>query len=304
MQVLLTGANGQFGTEYLRYSSANAPHDEIHALTHGDLDVTSRDRVMQVVNGIRPDVVVHAGAWTNVDGCETDPIRALTINALGTRHVAEAAACVGARVVYLSSDYVFDGRGGGPNGGQPYTEWDTPDPQSAYGRSKLGGETELQTILGPGATIVRTSWVASSHGHNFVKTMAKLAADPAAPSPTVVNDQIGCPTFTADLVQAVRFLAVNRLPGIFHASNTGVVSWCEFAKAIFAAVGHDPARVLPVTTAEYMAGRTAITAPRPGYSVMEHSALRGVGFEMPGWGDALADVAAILLADPRRPPKA
>jgi dTDP-4-dehydrorhamnose reductase len=304
MRVLLTGANGQFGTEYLRYSLAEASHDEVHPLAHADLDVTNRDQVSQIVNALRPDVVVHVGAWTNVDGCEIDPIRALMINALGTRHVAEAAASAGARVIYLSSDYVFNGRGGGPAGGQPYTEWDTPDPQSTYGRSKLGGETELQSILGPDATIVRTSWVAGAYGHNFVKTMAKLAADPSSPSPTVVSDQIGCPTFTADLVRAVRFLAVNRLPGVFHASNTGVVSWCEFAKAIFSAVGHDPERVRPVTTAEYMAGRTAVTAPRPAYSVMEHVALRGVGFEMPRWDRALADVASNLLADSGRPRKA
>jgi dTDP-4-dehydrorhamnose reductase len=303
MRVLLTGANGQFGTEYSRYTAADASHDELHSLTHADLDVTSRDQVLQIVNAIKPDVVLHAGAWTNVDGCETDPVRALTVNALGTRHIAEAAALVDARVVYLSSDYVFDGRGGGRNGGQPYTEWDTPNPQSVYGRSKLGGEAELQTVLGSAATIVRTSWVAGAHGHNFVKTMVKLANDPGMPSPTVVSDQLGCPTFTADLVRAVRFLAVNRLPGIFHVSNTTAVSWCEFAKAIFSAADHDPDRVRPVTTAEYMAGRTALTAPRPAYSAMEHIAMRSVGYEMPSWNEALRDAVAALPGDAATPPK-
>jgi dTDP-4-dehydrorhamnose reductase len=302
MRLLLTGANGQFGTEYSNYTAADAPHDELYSLTHADLDVTSRDQVMQAVHAIKPDVVLHAGAWTNVDGCETDPVRALTINALGTRNIAEASAVANARVLYLSSDYVFDGRGEGPNGGRPYTEWDTPNPQSVYGRSKLGGEAELQTVLGASATIVRTSWVAGVHGHNFVKTMVKLANDPGMPSPTVVSDQLGCPTFTADLVRAVRFLAVNRLPGIFHVSNTSAVSWCEFAKAIFVAAGHDPARVRPVTTAEYMAGRTAVTAPRPAYSVMEHIAMRGVGYEMPSWNDALSNAVAALAPDVA-PPK-
>jgi dTDP-4-dehydrorhamnose reductase len=301
MRVLLTGANGQFGTEYTRYTSADASHDEFHPLTHADLDVTDRDQVMQAVFAIKPDVVLHAGAWTNVDGCETDPVRALTVNALGTRHIAEAAGAANARVVYLSSDYVFDGRGGGVDGGRPYTEWDTPNPKSAYGRSKLGGEIELQTVLGPAATIVRTSWVAGAYGHNFVKTMVKLANDPGSPSPTVVSDQFGCPTFTADLVRAVRFLAVNRLAGIFHVSNTGAVSWCDFAKAIFAAAGHDPDRVQPVSTAQYMAGRTVVTAPRPAFSVMEHIAMRGVGFEMPSWTDALSDVAATLANPAARP---
>jgi dTDP-4-dehydrorhamnose reductase len=296
MRVLLTGANGQFGAEYVSYSQREAAHDEVHALAHADLDVTNRDQVLQVVHALRPDVVVHAGAWTNVDGCEADPVRALTVNALGTRNIAEAAVLSNARVVYLSSDYVFDGLGGGVDGGQPYTEWDTPNPQSAYGRSKLGGETELQTLLGPNATIVRTSWVAGAYGHNFVKTMAKLANDPAAPSPTVVSDQFGCPTFTADLVRAVRFLAVNRLPGIFHVSNSGAVSWCEFAKAVFVAVGHDPARVRPVTTAEYLVGRSALTAPRPAFSVLSSIALSGAGFSMPSWRPELEQVAAKLLS--------
>jgi dTDP-4-dehydrorhamnose reductase len=296
VRVLLTGANGQLGTEYLGYSAAEAAHDEVMAFSHAELDVTNRDQVQQLLHAIHPDVVVHAGAWTNVDGCETDPLRALRVNALGTRYVAEAAARVNARVVYISSDYVFDGRGGGPDGGRPYNEWDTPNPMSVYGRSKLGGEVELQSILGPDATVVRTSWVAGVHGNNFVKTMTRLANDPAAPSPSVVNDQHGCPTFTADLVRAIRFLAVSRLPGTFHVSNVGALSWCEFAKAIFAASGHDGDRVRPVTTAEYLASRGVVTAPRPAYSVFDHIALSGAGFVMPAWQDALVDVVARLRA--------
>jgi dTDP-4-dehydrorhamnose reductase len=300
VRVLLTGANGQFGAEYLAYTAAEASHDEVTACSHADLDVTNRDHVHQIVHAVRPDVVVHAGAWTNVDGCETDSLRALRVNALGTRYVAEAAAAANARVVYLSSDYVFDGRGGGPHGGQPYTEWDTPNPISVYGRSKLGGEVELQSILGPAATMVRTSWVVGVNGNNFVKTMIRLANDPAAPSPTVVDDQQGCPTFTADLVRAVRFLAVSRLAGTFHVSNVGAVTWCAFAKAIFASAGHDPDRVRPVTTTEYLAGRAAVSAavvaPRPAYSVFDHVALNGAGFVMPDWQNGLGDVAARLRA--------
>ena len=296
MRVLLTGANGQLGTEYLALTAKIAPHDQVHAYSHADLDVTSRDHVLQVVEAVHPDVIVHAGAWTNVDGCETDHIRALTINSLGTRNIAEAASKSQARVVYLSSDYVFDGRGGGPAGGLPYNEWDTPNPQSHYGRSKLGGERELIEALGVDTTIVRTSWVVGAYGHNFVKTMARLAMDPAAPSPTVVDDQFGCPTFTGDLAATVRTLAVSRLPGVFHVSNTEATSWCGFAKAIFESVGQDPDRVRPVSTATYMEGRTAITAPRPAFSVLDHVAVGGVGIEMLSWRPALCEVASMLRA--------
>ncbi len=296
MRVLLTGANGQFGTEYCSYTAEHAQHDDLYSLSHSDLDVTDRDQVLQVVHALRPDVILHAGAMTNVDGCETNQVRALMVNSFGTRNVAEAAWRSNARVVYLSSDYVFDGRGGGPDGALPYTEWDTPNPQTAYGRSKLGGEIELQTLLGPDATIVRTSWVCGAFGHNFLKTMARLANDSSAPMPTVVDDQVGCPTFTPDLVRAVRFLAVSQIPGLFHVSNAESVSWCGFAQAIFAACGHDPQRVRPISSVEYQATRTAATAPRPAFSVLDHVAMRGVGHEMRDWREALGEVAPHIVS--------
>lgn len=291
MRVLLTGANGQFGSEYSAYTALNAPHDELHAFSHADLDVTNRDQVLQLVHAVRPDVIVHAAAMTNVDGCETDHARALLVNAFGTRNIAEAAQRSNSRVVYLSTDYVFDGRGGGPAGRLPYTEWDTPNPQTAYGRSKLGGEIELQNLLGPDATIVRTSWVCGLHGHNFVKTMVRIANDSSVPSPVVVDDQVGCPTFTADLASAVRFLAVSRLPGLFHVSNTESVSWFGFAQAIFSACGHDPSRVRAISSLEYQTNRTVPTAPRPAFSVLDNVALRGVGYVLRDWRTALGDVA-------------
>ena len=164
MRVLLTGAGGQLGRELL---DAFEPHTVLGA-THKELDVADRDAVMQACATFRPDAVVHAGAWTDVDGCQTDPDRAWAVNALGTRHVAEAARLVGARVCYVSTDYVFDG-----TSDRPYTEWDEPNPVSVYGRSKLGGEREL----GPDATIVRTSWLCGRHGRNMVKTVLRLAGE-------------------------------------------------------------------------------------------------------------------------------
>lgn len=290
MRLLVTGATGQLGTELM--AVCGAAGDEVHGLSSSDLDVADRERVLRVIGAIAPDVVVHAGAWTDVDGCEGDPERALRVNALGTRHVAEAASLVGSRVLYVSSDYVFDGRGAGPDGGRPYTEWDPTGPISSYGRSKLGGEHEVLGLLGTDATVVRASWVCGRYGANFVKTMLRLAADPDRREITVVDDQHGCPTFTADLAPVLRRLALSRLPGVFHVSNEGPVTWCGFAKAIFTAAGHDASRVVPIPTSEL---RPARPAPRPSFSVLDHVALRGSGLPaMPHWDAALAATVAAL----------
>lgn len=290
MKILVTGGNGQLGTEL--GSVLGAAGDDALIASSAELDVTDRDLVHQVLGAVRPDVVIHGGAWTNVDGCELDPQRAYEINALGTRHVAHAASGIGARVVYLSSDYVFDGRGTGPGGGGAYTEWDQPDPMSHYGRSKLGGEHEVQAILGADATIVRASWVVGRFGNNFVKTMLRVAADPTKTAVTVVDDQRGCPTFTSDLAPMLRRLAVARIPGVFHVSNAGPVTWFEFARAIFAAGGFDPDRVVPIRTSELVPVRPA---PRPAVSVLDNAALRGCGLEaMPDWAHSLRATVAAL----------
>ncbi len=283
MKILVTGGNGQLGTE-LGFVLGAAGDDALIA-SSAELDVTDRDLVHQVLGAVRPDIVIHCGAWTNVDGCELDPQRAFAVNALGSRHVAEASARVGAHVVYLSSDYVFDGRGTGPHGGGAYTEWDQPNPVSHYGRSKLGGELEMQRILGAHATIVRASWVVGRFGSNFVKTMIRLASDPAQERVTVVDDQRGCPTFTADLAPMLRRIAVGRLPGTFHLTNAGPVTWFEFAQAIFSAAGKDPERVVAIPTSELLPARAA---SRPAVSVLDNAALRGYGLgEMPEWQSSL-----------------
>lgn len=290
MTILVTGGNGQLGTELGFVLSAAG--DDAMIASSAELDVTDRDLVHQVLGAVRPEVVIHGGAWTNVDGCELDPQRAFAVNALGSRHVAEASANIGAHVIYLSTDYVFDGRGTGPQGGGAYNEWDQPNPVSHYGRSKLGGELEMQRVLGVDATIVRASWVVGRFGSNFVKTMLGLAANPANERVTVVDDQRGCPTFTADLAPMLRRLAIGRFPGTFHVSNAGPVSWFEFAQAIFSAAGHDSGRVVPIASAELLPARPA---PRPAVSVLENAALRGYGLgEMPAWQSALRDTVDAL----------
>jgi dTDP-4-dehydrorhamnose reductase len=262
MRVLVTGASGQLGRELVEVL---ADHDVI-AADHARLDVADRDAVLQALTGCRPDAVVHSAAWTAVDACEGDPDQALRVNALGTRHVAEGAQLVGARVCYISTDYVFDGsldRG--------YNEWDVPNPQSVYGRSKLGGERELD----PTATIVRTSWLSGRHGSNMVKTILRL--DQERDELAFVDDQRGHPSFAADLAQMVRLLVTERRPGLFHVTNQGATSWYQFARDVLTAAGRDAGKVRPIATADLDPPRAA---PRPANSVLDNAALRLQGIPL------------------------
>ena len=213
------------------------------------------------------------------------PTGPIAINALGTRHVAEAARRVGAHVVYVSTDYVFDG-----TSPRPYVEWDPPNPMSVYGASKLGGEHELD----PGSTVVRTSWVCGAHGANMVRTVLRLAGQPGPLR--FVDDQRGSPTFTADLAGALAVLGTERLPGIFHVTNPGVTSWYGFARAVLEAAGHDPTRVEPIATAELDPPRPA---PRPANSALDNAALRLMGMALlPDWRDGLERLVAATEPGP------
>jgi dTDP-4-dehydrorhamnose reductase len=262
VKVLVTGAGGQVGTELL----AAFPGHEVVGVTHDRLDVGDREAVLAAVSAEAPDAVVHAAAWTAVDACEADPDRALRVNALGSRHVVEAARRVGARVCYLSTDYVFDG-----TKAEPYDEWDGPAPRSAYGRSKLGGEQSL----GTDDTIVRTSWVCGRYGPNMVATILRLSAEPGPLR--FVDDQRGHPTFADDLAAMVARLVLEERPGTFHVTNQGAVSWFEFAGAVLAAAGDDPDRVEPIATTDLEPPRPA---PRPANSVLDNAALRLSGIDL------------------------
>jgi dTDP-4-dehydrorhamnose reductase len=268
MRVLVTGADGQVGRELVELCTAAG--DDVTAAGHGDLDVCDRDAVLQTLGSIRPDVVVHAGAWTAVDACESDSDRAHQVNALGSRHVAEGARRAGSHLVYLSTDYVFDG-----TKPAPYDEWDLPNPASVYGRSKLAGEQEISAGSSGNATVVRISWVCGRYGNNMAKTLVRLAADGATPK--FVDDQRGHPTIVTDLVPVLRRFASERRPGLFHVTNQGAISWFEFAQAVFAAAGADPARVTPISTAQLDPPRPA---PRPANSVLDNAAMRLAGLPM------------------------
>jgi len=263
VKVLVTGAGGQLGIDLL---GAMQGWDVV-PMTRQQLDVGDREQVLQVITTVEPDVVVHAGAWTAVDACESDPDRAFQVNALGARHVAEACRLAGSRLLYVSTDYVFDG-----SATEPYREWDTPNPQSVYGRSKLAGEQETLAQI-PSATVVRTGWVCGVHGQNMVKTILRLAAEHERL--TFVNDQHGCPTFTDDLAGMIRRLVVSRLPGVFHVTNQGPTTWFDFARAVLEAAGEDPERISPVPTSEFPR-----PAPRPAWSVLDNAALRLQGIEL------------------------
>jgi dTDP-4-dehydrorhamnose reductase len=281
MKVLITGAGGQLGHDLV--ATCEAAGDEVVACGHDRLDVGDRDAVIGAICSVAPDAVVHAGAWTAVDACESDPDRAFRDNTLGTRHVAEACRLAGAHLTYVSTDYVFDG-----TKETPYDEWDRPNPQSVYGRSKWGGECEAQAQL-PGALIVRVSWVMGEHGHNMVKTVLSLADRPEL---AFVDDQRGCPTFTADLAPAIRRLVASRVPGLFHVTNQGDVSWYEFVRAVLSSAGHDPGKVRPIKTDELDPPRPA---PRPANSVLDNAALRLSGLPLlPHYRESLDRLVARL----------
>jgi dTDP-4-dehydrorhamnose reductase len=283
VKVLITGAGGQLGRDLQIHCEAEG--DEVVAGTHATLDVGDRDAVYQAVTGVQPDVVLHAGAYTAVDACESDPDTAYRVNALGTRWVADASRRVGAYLCYVSTDYVFDGTKQGP-----YVEWDRPDPRSVYGASKLGGEHEV-VAHAPGASIVRTSWVCGEHGRNMVKTVLGLADRPEL---AFVDDQRGHPSFTADLAVGIRRLAASRVPGVFHLTNQGDVSWFEFVRAILASAGYDPAKVRPIKTADLDPPRPA---PRPANSVLDNAALRLGGFALlPHYRESLDRLVTALTA--------
>ncbi len=273
MKVLITGANGQLGKDLVSILGQNA---EVYGMNRNDLDVTNADLCTEIISSIKPDVIVHAAAYTAVDKAESDEDAAYKVNAIGSRNIAVVAEKIGSKVCYISTDYVFDGESS-----VPYREYDNTNPQGVYGKSKRAGEILIQTLCSK-YFIVRTSWVYGLYGHNFVKTMIKVGSE--KDSLKVVNDQTGSPTYTVDLSYFIQDLIKTEHYGIYHASNTGVCSWFEFAKAIFEEAGMST-QVEPCTTDEFPR-----PAPRPKYSVMEHLAIRTNGFnDLRPWREALSD---------------
>jgi dTDP-4-dehydrorhamnose reductase len=274
MRIFLTGADGQLGMELQRVLSR-------HQLTLGiwpDFDILKPEAEDRIA-AVKPEVVIHAAAYTDVDGAERDPDAAWAVNAEGTERVARSAAGAGARLIYMSTDYVFDG-----TNTTPYEETDVPNPLNAYGRSKLEGERRVLREC-PGAVVVRTSWLYGRHGKNFVKSIMQQAA--GGRPLRVVADQRGSPTAAADLARAIaHVLERPALTGVLHAAGGGACSWHELAAAIVEEMGlRTP--VLPIASAE-----SNRLARRPPYAVLASGRLAASGFRMPAWRDALKQFIA------------
>ena len=268
MRVSIFGASGLLGQALMREWSKDA----VTGLSSRDADVRDAKRVRQAVQDTNPEWIVLSAAYTDVDGCESNPDLAYAVNRDGAMNVAVAAQEVGARLLFLSSDYVFDGKKT-----TPYETDDPRNPQSVYGRSKAEAEVKLLGLM-PECCIVRTSWLFGVGGKCFPDTILKLAA--GRPALDVVNDQRGCPTYVVDLARAIPQLCRQPAGGIVHVTNAGDCTWFDFAQQLVQSAGLATS-VRPVSSAQM-----ARPAPRPAYSVLSPNSLRAWGIEMPSWHDA------------------
>jgi dTDP-4-dehydrorhamnose reductase len=269
MKAMILGATGLLGKALVREWTG----DEVIGLGSGAVDIRDAARVREVVQKSLPEWIVLAAAYTDVDGCEAHADVAMSVNRDGAVNVAQAAKHAGAKLLFLSSDYVFDGKKT-----SPYEVSDVRNPQSVYGRSKAEAEVRLLEVL-PEACIARTSWLFGTGGKCFPDTILKLAA--SRPALDVVSDQRGCPTYSVDLARAIVSLCRKGARGIVHVTNSGNCSWFEFAQEIVKDAGL-AVEVRPVSSAQM-----ARPAPRPAYSVLSATSLQHYGIEMPEWKDAL-----------------
>jgi dTDP-4-dehydrorhamnose reductase len=269
MKAMIFGASGLLGKELMREWNS----DEVIGLSSRDVDIRDADKVREVVEKSRPEWIVLAAAYTNVDDCESHPDLAFAVNRDGAVNVAQAAKRTSAKLLFLSSDYVFDGKKT-----SPYDTADQRNPQSVYGRSKAEAEVRLLEVL-PECCIARTSWLFGTGGKCFPDTILKLAA--TRPVLDVVNDQRGCPTYAVDLARAIIELCRKHAHGIVHTTNSGDCSWFEFAREIIKDAGL-ATDVRPVSSQQM-----ARPAPRPAYSVLSAKSLQQYGIAMTTWQNAL-----------------
>lgn len=284
MKWLVLGANGQLGhamVDYLRPLG-----ESITALKREDLDVTDAERVKVVFQKIRPDVIVNAAAWTQVDEAEQNIRSAMEVNAFAPGILATESRSIEAQFVHISTDYVFSGPAS-----TPWSEDALPCPSSVYGDSKARGEKLVSAIALQNSFIVRTAWLYSPWGKNFVKTMLAYALNKSA-TVSVVNDQLGQPTSAMDLARQIHLLINSGgKPGVYHATNSGQATWFEFAKEIFVGVGADPERVMPIKGSEY-----SRPAERPSYSVLGHDRWEEQGIKsMRNWQAGLHEALPSII---------
>jgi dTDP-4-dehydrorhamnose reductase len=282
-KILVTGANGQLGNE-IRRICRNFPGLEFIFTDVDMLDITNPDAVSVFMEASKPAIVVNCAAYTNVDGAEENVKNVRKINSLAPQVLAAACAMQDAFLIHISTDYVFDGEAT-----VPYTEEVEPNPISVYGNSKLEGEEKIKTVF-DNFLIIRTSWMYSEFGHNFVRTILSLAKEHETLE--IVNDQFGSPTYARDLANCIIDIIIKSilnpkayLPGIYHYSNQGSCTWFEFAQEILNIAGIKSCTLIPVSTEQFPA-----VAKRPRYSVLDTSKVRGsFGIGIPNWRDSLRE---------------
>jgi dTDP-4-dehydrorhamnose reductase len=281
MRILVTGGNGQFGRCF-QDVAAQFPQVQFHFLSKLQLDVCNPDALAGLLSHTRPNVCINAAAYTAVDMAETEPQLATTLNGDAVGHMARLCKLLNIRFIHISTDYVFDGAQT-----TPYTENDAPNPLNVYGASKLKGEQ--LALQNPNAAVVRTSWVYSFHGTNFVKTMLRLMR--SRTSIGVVADQYGCPTYGVDLAEAVMTMALapNFVPGLFHYSNTGPISWWQFAQAI------QQTKALPCSVGAIDTAAYPTAAKRPAFTALNCQKIADAyGVQQKDWQQSLRNCLALL----------
>ena len=278
MKILITGSSGMLGHDLIEILKDN---HELILTSSKTLDITDNNRVIEFICENKPDIVINSAAYTNVDGCEENQETAYSINGDGVRNLAIGCSKIDCPLVHISTDYVFNGENT-----RPWVEDDEIGPISVYGKSKLKGEEAILEILDK-FFIIRTAWLYGINGSNFPKTMLELAKNHS--EITVVYDEVGTPTYTPDLAKAISQLIETDYYGIYHITNSGSCSWCEFARYIFEIAGKD-VKVIPVTASEF-----ARPAPRPHYSVLENKKWIDNGFEpLRSYKDAIKEYIGLI----------
>ena len=276
-KILVIGAKGMLGRDLVETLRTSFPEDEITGWDVEEIDIQEERNTITRIENFEPGVIINLAAYTDVDGCDLNESKAFAINAEGTKHVALGAVTCGAKLVTLSTDYIFDGEKG-----SPYLEEDPPNPLNVYGRSKWKGEQYVQELV-EDALIIRTQWLYGKHGKNFVASILRQAREKAVLS--VVNDQIGSPTYTVDLSQAISLLIDRNAGGIFHVANSDSCTWYHYARTILKLSGIEGVRVVPISSKEL-----ASPAVRPAYSVLDTKKLkREMGLTLRPWAEALKD---------------
>lgn len=280
---LVLGAGGMLGQHLV--AALEAAGQDVTAARRTELDITDVAAVDAWLTAHEPEVVVNCAAWTAVDDAESREGEALAVNGQGAGNVAAACATAGARLVHVSTDYVFSG-----DAGRPYAEEDATSPRTAYGRTKLAGEQAVRTLLPGAGYVLRTAWLYGVHGPNFVSTMIRLERERQFVD--VVDDQRGQPTWTADVAAKIIELGSSSAPaGIYHATSSGEATWFHLAREVFTLLGADPGRVRPVSTSAFPR-----PAPRPIYSVLGHDGWAGTGIEPIGdWRHSLRQALPTML---------